>query len=59
MPEGRPLVTLGGVLRQMRDSNGRPTARVRLIALLAAVGLLALSAPAIVPLVRWLAGLVW
>jgi hypothetical protein len=51
--------TLGGVLRHLRDHDGRPTAQVRLIALLAVVGLVALSAPAIVSVVRWIADLVW
>ncbi len=43
----------------MRDEDGRPTARVRLIALLAAAGLVALSAPVVVPLLRWIADLIW
>lgn len=30
-----------------------------MIALLAAIGLVALTAPAVIPLVRWLAGLFW
>lgn len=51
--------TLGDVLRHLRDQDGRPTGRVRLIALLAAVGLLALSAPAIVAVVSWVVDLVW
>lgn len=47
------------VLRNLRDEDGRPTARVRLIALLAAAGLVALSAPVVVPLLRWIADLIW
>jgi hypothetical protein len=47
------------VLRHLRDSTGRPSTRVRVIALLAVVGLIALTAPAIIPVVRWLAGLFW
>ncbi|HEX6337176.1 MAG TPA: hypothetical protein VFZ85_09495 [Jiangellaceae bacterium] len=47
------------MLRHMRDPTGRPRARVRVIALLAAAGLIALTAPAIIPVVRWLAGLFW
>ncbi|HMG31504.1 MAG TPA: hypothetical protein VK585_15435 [Jiangellaceae bacterium] len=47
------------MLRKMRDSTGGPTVRVRLVALLAAVGLLVVTAPAVVPLVRWIADLVW
>lgn len=47
------------MLRHLRDPDGRPTARVRLVALLAAVGLVALSAPAIVYVVGWIVDLVW
>jgi hypothetical protein len=47
------------MLGNLREPDGRPRVRTRLIALLAAVGLLGLSAPAIIPVVRWLAGLVW
>ena len=47
------------MLRHLRDSTGRPSTRVRVIALLAGVGLIAITAPAIIPLVRWLAGLFW
>ena len=47
------------MLRHLRDSTGRPSTRVRVIALLAAIGLIALTAPAIIPVVRWLAGLFW
>lgn len=43
----------------MRDADGRPTTRVRMLALLVAVGMLALFAPAVISLVGWLAGLVW
>ena len=49
----------GSVLRKMRDPTGGPTVRVRLVALLAAVGLLMVTAPVVVPLVRWIADLVW
>lgn len=43
----------------MRDAKGRPTARARVLALVVAAGLVALSAPAVVSLVGWLAGLFW
>jgi hypothetical protein len=49
----------GSVLRKMRDPTGGPTVRVRLVALLAALGLLVVTAPVVVPLVRWIADLVW
>jgi hypothetical protein len=42
----------------MRDPDGGPTVRVRLLALLLALGMLLLAAPALVPLLRWLADLV-
>ncbi len=47
------------MLRRMRDHTGGPNMKVRLVALLAAVGLLVVSAPAVLPLVRWIADLVW
>ncbi|HEX6577513.1 MAG TPA: hypothetical protein VF082_04025 [Jiangellaceae bacterium] len=47
------------MLRKMRDASGGPNVRVRLVALLAAVGLLVVTAPVVVPLVRWIADLVW
>jgi hypothetical protein len=47
------------MLRRMRDETGGPNVRIRLVALLAAVGLLVVSAPAVLPLVRWIADLVW
>jgi hypothetical protein len=51
--------TLYTMLRRMRDETGGPSVRIRLVALLAAVGLLVVSAPAVLPLVRWIADLVW
>ena len=42
------------MLPALRDSRGKPATPVRLLALLVAVGMLALAAPAVVPLVRWL-----
>jgi hypothetical protein len=46
------------VLRLLREPrSGRPAPFTRLIALVAALGLLAVSAPVLVPVVRWLFGL--
>ena len=42
------------MLPALRDSRGKPAAPLRIVALLVALGLLALAAPAIVPMVRWL-----
>ena len=42
------------MLPALRDSRGKPAAPLRIVALLVALGLLALAAPAIVPVVRWL-----
>lgn len=47
------------MLRGMRDDTGEPNVRTRLVALFAAIGLLVVSAPAVLPLVRWIADLVW
>jgi hypothetical protein len=47
------------VLQKMRDPTGGPTIRIRLVALFAAAGLLVVTAPVVVPLVRWIADLVW
>lgn len=55
----RPGAYAGSVLRKMRDPTGGPTVRVRLVALLAAAGLLVVTAPVVLPLVRWIADLVW
>ena len=52
-------LTLGCVLRSMRDESGGPNVKTRLVALLAAIGLLVVAAPAIIPLVRWIADLIW
>ena len=41
----------------MRDATGGPRTRIRLLALLTAVVLLLISAPALVPLLRWAWGL--
>jgi hypothetical protein len=47
------------MLRRMRDETGGPNIKTRLVALLAAVGLLVVTAPAVVPLVRWIADQIW
>jgi hypothetical protein len=47
------------VLRNLRDPSGRPSERTRVVALLVAVGLIVVTAPAIIVVVRWLAGLIW
>jgi hypothetical protein len=47
------------MLRSMRDENGGPNVKTRLVALFAAVGLLVVTAPAIIALVRWIADLIW
>jgi len=47
----RPYARL--MLPALRDSGGKPAAPVRLLALLLALGMLALAAPAVVPVVRW------
>jgi len=46
------------VLRLLREPRtGRPAPVARLLALLLAAGLLAVSAPVLLPVVRWLLGL--
>jgi hypothetical protein len=47
------------MLRSLRDDAGKPNVRTRLVALLAAIGLLIVAAPAVVPLVRWIVHLIW
>jgi hypothetical protein len=47
------------MLRSLRDQGGGPNIKTRLVALLAAIGLLIVAAPAVVPLVRWIADLIW
>lgn len=41
------------MLRQMRDATGGPNVRIRLLALAVAIGLLLLSAPMLIPVLRW------
>jgi hypothetical protein len=47
------------MLRSLRDETGKPNVKTRLVALVAAIGLLVVAAPAVVPLVRWIADLIW
>ncbi|HEY9376693.1 MAG TPA: hypothetical protein VIQ02_06320 [Jiangellaceae bacterium] len=47
------------MLRSLRNERGEPNIKARLVALLAVIGLLVVAAPAIVPLVRWIADLIW
>ena len=47
------------MLRGMRDETGGPNVRTRLVALLAAVGLLVVTAPAVIRLVQWIAAQIW
>jgi hypothetical protein len=54
----RPTYALT-MLRRMRDETGGPNIKTRLVALLAAVGLLVVTAPVVVPLVRWIADQIW
>jgi len=42
-----------GMLPALRDHRGRPAAPVRVVALLVALGMLALAAPALVEMVAW------
>jgi hypothetical protein len=44
------------VLRALRDQRGNPAAPVRLLAALVVLGMLALVAPAVIPLLRLAAG---
>lgn len=47
------------VLSQLRSPSGGPALRVRVIAALIVLGLVVLTAPlALVPLLRWLLGLI-
>ena len=57
IPLGRIYALI--MLRGMRDETGGPNVRTRLVALLAAVGLLVVTAPVVVPLVRWIADQIW
>jgi hypothetical protein len=47
------------MLRSLRDETGKPNVKTRLVALVAAIGLVVVAAPAVVPLVRWIADLIW
>lgn len=57
IPRGRTYALT--MLRRMRDETGGPNIKTRLVALLAAVGLLVVTAPVVVPLVRWIADQIW
>ena len=43
------------MLPALRDQRGKPAAPLRLLALLVVVGMLMLTAPVLVPMVRWTA----
>jgi hypothetical protein len=47
------------MLRGMRDDSGGPNVKTRLLALLAAMGLLIVTAPAVIPLIRWIVDQLW
>jgi hypothetical protein len=40
----------------MRDASGGPSTRIRLIALVVALGMLVAAAPLLIPLLDWLLG---
>jgi len=42
------------VLRSLRNEQGGPALRLRLLAALVVLGLLLLSAPVLIPVLRWL-----
>lgn len=44
------------MLPALRDQRGKPSASLRLVAALVALGLLTLAAPVLVPLLRWASG---
>lgn len=46
------------MLPGLRDERGKPAGPLRLVAALVVLGMLALAAPAVVPVVRWVVGLV-
>ena len=41
------------MLPALRDQRGKPAAPIRLLAALVVVGMLVLTAPVLVPIVRW------
>lgn len=41
------------MLPALRDQRGKPAAPLRLLAVLVVVGMLVLTAPVLVPIVRW------
>ena len=42
------------MLGTLRNADGGPALRVRVLAVLVILGMVALSAPVVIPLVRWL-----
>ena len=42
------------MLPALRDDRGRPTVLVRLLGVLVTFGMVALAAPAVIPVVRWI-----
>jgi len=47
------------VLAALRNARGGPSLRVRVLAALLVLGLAALSAPALIPVLGWLLDQVW
>jgi hypothetical protein len=47
------------MLATLRNARGGPSVRVRVLAALLVLGLAALSAPVLIPVVGWLLGQVW
>ena len=46
------------MLRTMRAPDGGPALRTRMVALMVAVGMLFLGGPALIPITRWLLGMI-
>jgi hypothetical protein len=47
------------MLATLRNAEGGPSLRVRLLAVLVILGMLLLSAPVVIPVVRWLAAVLF
>lgn len=47
------------MLPALRDDRGKPAGPLRLLAGLVVLGMLAIAAPALVPLLRWVVGLLF
>jgi hypothetical protein len=56
--DGARRRTLSGMLPALRDQRGKPAAPLRLLAVLVAVGMLVLTAPVLVPMLKWATDLV-